>query len=283
VLFRASYDRVFQTPPIENLLLSGSARALVLDAVEDVVPVPAGRANFYEVGVRKSFFDRWRVDVNHYWRQFKNFFDDDVFLNTGIGFPITFDSARVEGTEVRLELPRYKGLSSFASYSNMLGTANSPVTGWLFVEGGEAVELRDIAQRFPISQDQRNTAVSMVRYEPHPRIWFMVRGRYGSGLPVELEDDDDEEDQGAKDGGISSIPPAILDQVNFERGRVRPNFNLDFSVGTRLWRNADKAVNLQVDVINATDRLNVINFSGVFSGTALAPSRMVGVKLRVRL
>jgi len=38
-----------------------------------------------------------------------------------------------------------------------------------------------------------------------------------------------------------------------------------------------------VDVINATDRFNVINFSGVFSGTALAPSRIVGVKLRVRM
>jgi outer membrane cobalamin receptor len=292
LLFRASYDRVFQTPPIENLLLSSSAQSLVLDAVEDAVPVPANRANFYEVGLRKAFFDRWSVDINHYWRQFENYYDDDVFLNTGISFPIAFDGARVEGTEVRLELPRYKGFSSFLSYSNMLGAANSPVTGGLFVEGGEAEELRDIAIRFPISQDQRNTVVSMIRYEPHPRVWFMVRGRYGSGLPVELEDDDDDEDEegdllqskgGGDDREMSAIPPAILNQVNFERGRVRPNGNLDFSAGGRLWRRDDKAVTLQVDVINATDRLNVINFSGLFSGTALAPSRMVGIKLRVRL
>ena len=275
VLFRASYDRVFQTPPIENLLLSSSAQSFVLDAVEGALPVPASRANFYEVGFRKAFFDRWRIDVNHYWRDFENFFDDDVFGNTGIGFPITFDSARVEGTEVRLELPHYKGFTSFVSYSNMLGTANSPVTGGLFVEGGEAAELRDIATQFPISQDQRNTLVSMVRYEPHSRSWFMVRTRYGSGLPVELE--------AADDGRMAAIPVSVLERVNFERGRVDPNFNLDFSVGTRLWRQGDKALTLQVDVINATDRLNVINFSGLFSGTALAPARMVGVKLRVRL
>ena len=298
VLFRASYDRVFQTPPIENLLLSSSAQSFVLDAVVGALPVPANRANFYEVGLRKAFFDRWRIDINHYWRDFENFFDDDVFLNTGVSFPITFDSARVEGTEVRLELPQYKGLTSFVSYSNMLGTANSPVTGGLFVEGGEAEELRDVAMQFPISQDQRNTLVSMVRYEPHPRVWFAVRARYGSGLPVELEHDEEEggENAGAEqnlfttkgdEGGdydeVAAIPGAILDRVNFERGRVRPNFNLDLSVGTRLWRRDNKAVTLQVDVINATDRLNLINFSGLFSGTALAPSRMVGVKLRVRL
>ena len=297
ILFRASYDRVFQTPPLENLLLSSSAQSLVLDAVDDAVPVPTNRAHFYEVGLRKAFFDQWRLDVNHYWRDFENAYDDDVFLNTGLSFPITFDSARVEGTEVRLELPRYKGLTSFVSYSNMLGTANSPVTGGLFVQGGEAVELRDVAVQFPISQDQRNTVVSTVRYEPHPRMWFMVRTRYGSGLPVELEDDDDdgEEDgegnedeklfrrKGGDDDDEQAIPMRILDRINFERGRVRPNFNLDFSVGARLWRGDDKSVTLQVDIINATDRLNVVNFSGLFSGTALAPTRMVGINLRVRL
>ncbi len=287
VLFRASYDRVFQTPPLENLLLSSSARSLVLDAVDDVVPVPANRAHFYEVGLRKAFFDRWRLDVNHYWRDFENAYDDDVFLNTGLSFPITFDSARVEGTEVRLELPYYKGFTSFVSYSNMLGTVNSPVTGGLFVQGGEAEELRDSAMQFPITQDQRNTVVSTVRYEPHPRVWFMVRTRYGSGLPVELEDDDDEAEEddvkGADDHIEQVIPAPILDRINFERGRVRPNFNLDLSIGARLWRGDAKSVTLQVDVINATDRLNVINFSGLFSGTALAPSRMVGINLRIRL
>jgi len=286
VLLRASYDRVFQTPPLENLLLSSSVQPLVLDAVDDAVPVPTNRAHFYEVGLRKAFFDRWRLDVNHYWRDFENAYDDDVFLNTGLSFPIAFDSARVEGTEVRLELPRYKGFSSFVSYSNMLGTANSPVTGGLFVQGGEAEELRDIATQFPISQDQRNTLVSTVRYQPHQRIWLMTRARYGSGLPVELEDDDDEAEEdgkGVDDDDEQTIPPQILNRINFERGRVRPNFNLDFSIGARLWRRDTKSLTLQVDVINVTDRLNVINFSGLFSGTALAPSRMVGLKLRARL
>ena len=294
MLIRGSYDRVFQTPAIENLLLSTSVEARGLDEVEGALPLPGSRANFYEVGVRKPLGNLLRLDVNHYWRDFDNYYDDDVFLNTGISFPISFQSARIEGTEVRLEMPDWRRLSTFVSYSNMLGTATSPVTGGLFIEGGEAGELRDVAARFPITQDQRNTLNAMARYEPHRRLWFGVGGRYGSGLPVELESDDDEAGgQGSGQGrsssgeraglGFALIPPAILNQVNFGRGRLRPNFSLDLSLGVKLWEKDRGSVSLQLDVINATGRLNVINFSGLFSGTAIAPTRMVGARLRFRM
>ena len=202
--------------------------------------------------------------------------DDDVFLNTGISFPITFDTARIEGTEVRFELPRWRGLSSFVSYSNMLGRASSPVTGGLFIEGGEAEQLRNVVEEFAITQDQRNTVAAQIRFEPHPRVWFSVGARYGSGLPVELEDQD------ARAAALQPIPQAILDKVNFERGRVRPNFSLDFSAGLRAWEREFRSLTLQFDMRNATDRLNVINFSGLFSGTALAPGRQATVQMKLR-
>ncbi len=287
----ASYDRIFQPPPMENLLLSSGATGLGLDEVEDALPVPPSRANFFEVGMRKPLGNAVRLDVNHYWRTFRNYIDDDVFLNTGVSFPITFDTARIEGTEVRLEMPRWKRVSSFVSYSNMMGRASSPVTGGLFIEGGEAEELREGVEHFPISQDQRNTVAAQVRFEPHRRIWFSAGARYGSGLPVELEDDDDDdEEEGENDDddddhvtAVQPIPQAILDKVNFERQRVRPNFSLDFSVGARVWERDQRSVTLQFDLRNATDRLNVVNFSGLFSGTALAPGRQAMVQLRLRL
>jgi hypothetical protein len=289
LMLRASYDRVFQPPPTENLLLSSAAARLGIDEVEDVVPVPASRANFFEVGLSKPLFGNLRLDVNHYWRTFRNYIDDDVFLNTGLSFPITFDTARIQGTEVRLELPRWRSLSSFVSYSNMKGTATSPVTGGLFIEGGEADELRDTVERFPISQDQRNTLAAQVRFEPHRRVWFSTGIRYGSGLPVELEDDDDDEEEEEDedededdDDDEQPIAQAILDRVNFERGRIRPNFSLDLSAGVRAWERDGRSLTLQVDARNITDRLNVINFSGLFSGTALAPGRQVSAQLRFR-
>ncbi|MEX2263935.1 MAG: TonB-dependent receptor [Bryobacteraceae bacterium] len=294
LLLRASYDRIFQPPPMENLLLSSAASGLGLDDIDDALAVPASRANFFEVGLRKPFWNRLRLDVSHYWRTFRNYIDDDVFLNTGLSFPITFDTARIQGTEVRLELPRWRRVSSFVSYSNMLGTATSPVTGGLFIQGGEAEELRDVVERFPISQDQRNTLAAQVRIEPHRRLWFMTGVRYGSGLPVELEGDDDEDeenedgdededaDEDDDDDRVQPISQAILDKVNFERSRIRPNFSLDFAVGARLWERRERSVSVQFDVRNATGRLNAINFSGLFSGTALAPGRQITFQVKTR-
>ena len=288
----ASYDRIFQPPPMENLLLSSGAPALGIEAVEGNLAVPSSRAHFFEIGLRRTFGNALRLDLNHYWRTFRNYIDDDVFLNTGVSFPITFDTARIEGTEVRLELPRWRRVSSYLSYSNMLGRATSPVTGGLFIEGGEAEELRDVVERFPISQDQRNTVAAQFLFDLHRRVWIGVGARYGSGLPVELADDDDEADEEATGGDddlqdhdsdeFSSIPPEILARVNFRRARIRPNFSLDFSFGARLWEQGSQSVSLQFDLRNATDRLNVINFNGLFSGTALAPGRQATLRLKMR-
>lgn len=55
------------------------------------------------------------------------------------------------------------------------------------------------------------------------------------------------------------------------------------SVGARLWTTGSQAVTLQLDVRNVTDRLNVINFSGLCSGTYRAPGGRVTVQLRLRL
>jgi outer membrane receptor protein involved in Fe transport len=63
---RASYDRAFQTPAIENLLLASSP---AVDALSDRVvrlPVPPSRGNFYEAGVSKRLFSATRLDVTHF-------------------------------------------------------------------------------------------------------------------------------------------------------------------------------------------------------------------------
>lgn len=290
VVLRGSYDRIFQPPAFENLLFSSAAPSFGLGEVTGNVAVPPSRGNFFEVGLRKPVGSIFRLDVSHYWRTFRNYLDDDVFLNTGLSFPITFDTARIQGTEVRFEMPRFHRFSSYVSYSNMLGTATSPVTGGLFVRGGEAEELRDVVERFPISQDQRNTLAARLRYEPHRNVWVAMEVRYGSGLPVELEDDDDDDDEDDDEDDDDDgdhregqpIPQRILDQINFERGRIRPNFNLNFSGGVRIWEHEARSATLQVDLRNATNRLNVINFSGLFSGTALAPGRQATLQLRFR-
>ena len=101
-------------------------------------------------------------------------------------------------------------------------------------------------------------------------------GAFGSGLPVEL-------DTGTIDLAFlrSQFGPAIIDHVNFGRGRVRPSFALDFSAGVELYRKEHRSASLQVAVANLTDHLNVLNFESLFSGTAVSPPRSASAGLRL--
>jgi hypothetical protein len=60
---------------------------------------------------------------------------------------------------------------------------------------------------------------------------------------------------------------------------VRPSFSLDASFGADLWRSEHKVMRFQVDGQNLTNRLNVIDFAGLFSGTALAAPRSGSARL----
>ena len=51
-------------------------------------------------------------------------------------------------------------------------------------------------------------------------------------------------------------------------------------MGAEVWRKEKHSVSVQADALNLTDRLNVINFAGLFSGTAIAPPRSFGIRLR---
>ena len=68
--------------------------------------------------------------------------------------------------------------------------------------------------------------------------------------------------------------------MNFETGRVRPNASLDVAGGITLGTSAKQALRLQAEVRNVTNRFDVINFAGLFSGTALAAPRSFSVRLR---
>ena len=270
IVFRASYDRIFQTPAFENLLLASSAAVEALNGNVLRLPVQPSLGNFYEAGFAKGFFKKIRLDANYYRRSMNNFADDDLLLNTGVSFPIAFERAEIRGTEVKLEIPRWGRLSGFVSYSNMAGIGYLPVTGGLFL-GDDATNALSRGS-FPISQDQRNTVQSRFRYQVSPRWWFALGGAYGSGLPVEFA--------GTYADALAQYGQRIVDRVNFEAGRVRPSFSLNASAGVILWRRERQSVRMQVDVQDLTDRLNVINFAGLFSGTAIAPPRSAIARLQ---
>lgn len=269
LVLRASYDRVFQTPAIENLLLASAPSSQHLTDASTGLPVPPSRGDFFEVGFSKTLGARFRLDGSYYWRRVRDFADDDVFLNSGVSFPVAFQKARIHGFEARLELPRWGRFSGLLSYSNMNGVSYLPVTGGLFLEDG-AAQLT-ASGGFPITQDQRNTAYGRVRYQVTPRIWLASAGWYGSGLPFEQDS-----------GNPEVTDPRILARVNQDRGRVRPSWSLDLQAGAEVVKRDRGSVAVQVDAQNVTDQFNVINFNGLFSGTALAPGRTLAVRIHTR-
>lgn len=273
IVLRASYDRVFITPALENLLLASSPQVDNVDPLVLRIPLRPSLGNFIETGFSKALFGKTRLDASFYRRTFVDYADDDVFLNTGISFPIAFRSAQVRGADVKLAVPQWGHFSGFLSYSNMIGIAQLPVTGGLFL-GDDAVGVVGVTGAFPISQDQRNTARAKLRYQIHPRLWVAMAGSYGSGLPVDLGEAPD------FNSLVSQYGQQIIGRVNFDAGRVRPNFTLDASAGADLWQREKRTLRLQMVVENLTNRLNVINFAGLFSGTAIAPPRGASVRLQ---
>jgi hypothetical protein len=275
LLIHASYDRVFQTPAMENLLLASSPQLNSVDPVLLRLPVQPASANYYEIGLTKSFFGNLRLDANVFRRDFHNYSDDDTLLDTGVSFPIAFAKARIAGEEVRLAVPHWGRFSGYVSYANQSGIGQGPITGGLFL-GDEATSGLTDTSKFAVSQDQRNTLRARVRLEATRRVWLAFGSEYDSGLPVQI-------DNGAINLNflLSQYGAAIINQVNFNRGRVRPNYSLDVAAGAELYHKEQRSAAFQIQVENLADHVNLINFASLFSGTAVGAPRSVSARLRL--
>ncbi|HXN95405.1 MAG TPA: TonB-dependent receptor [Candidatus Acidoferrales bacterium] len=273
LLLHASYDRVFQTPAIENLLIASSP---LLDAISPSVlrlPVRPGRGNFYEGGVTKAFFGKLRLDANVFRRDFRHYSDDDVLLDTGVSFPIAFAKARILGEEVRMEVPQWGRFSGYLSYANQSGYGQGPITGGLFLGNDAANALTDTS-RFAVTQDQRNSLRARVRFQAPRHTWLAMGAQYGSGLPADIGN------ANVRDL-LVAYGQEILNRVDLARGRVRPNFSLDVAAGAEIYHKESRSAALLIQVANLGNRLNVINFASLFSGTALGVPRSVSANLRL--
>jgi hypothetical protein len=271
LVLHASYDRVFQTPAFENILLSSSADVVALNPNVLRLPVEPSRGNYYEAGMTKGFAGRVKLDVNYFRRSADTFADDDQLLNTGVSFPIAFRKSSIYGAEGKIEVPHLGNLSGFVSYSYMVGSTYLPVTGGLFLGDEAANALSKTVGRLWDTQDQRSTARTRFRYAFTSRLWAATGAEYGSGLPVAFD--------GTKALAIAQYGPQIVDRVNFERNRVKPSFSLDASMGTEVWKHDALQIRVQADAANLTNRLNVIDFAGLFSGNAVAPPRSFAVRV----
>ena len=267
-----SYDRVFQTPSFENILLSSSAAIESLSPDSFLrLPVEPSNGNFYEVGVTKSLFEKFKLDANYFVRAVNNFADDDQLQNTTISFPIAFNKALIYGAEAKLDLPAWDRFSGYLSYSWEVGSASLPVTGGLFLGDNATAAETNLSGRFPVSQDQRNTIRGRVRYQIVPRVWVAAGAQFDSGLPFQFDGD--------PSTVLDQYGSQVLSRINFQRGRIYPTFQLNASVGADVYKTKRVNLRFQLDGTNLNNVLDVIDFGGLFSGNAIGPPRSVSARL----
>lgn len=293
-VLRAGYNRFLQTPALENLLLSSSADAQIFspggedemslnrrlkklkgtqirpqEAFDADKGAPVGPSREWQGsgGFQQQLGRYLRLDTDFYYRRFKDSPDITNFLETGIVFPVSLARNRSKGIETRLDLAPVRGLSAFASYTNLHLYGFAPITGGLFL--GEAIDLRSRAgQRVHNEEDQRNTAVFQAMYDRLPgKFWAAFGGRHDSGYSVELEPGASEEEF------AKEFPEKILDRVNFEQGFIEPHTVLDFSIGREFRVNEHVSISGQFNIQNLADTFYLITFESVFSGTTIGRPR----------
>jgi Carboxypeptidase regulatory-like domain len=268
-----SYDRIFQTPSFENILLSSSAEAQEVDTSEPAVqlPVQPSHGNYFEGGATKAFWDKLRFDANYFRRDVNNYADDSQLLSTGISFPIAFRKAILYGGEAKVEIPNWGKFSGFVSYSYIVGNAFNPVTGGLFLGDDAAAALSQTTGHSPDSQDQRHTLRSRGRYQIASRFWLAVGADYNTGLPFEP---DLTPQQYATEYGQT-----VINHLNFNRQRISPYFTQNLSVGADVYKGDKINMRFQGDIANVSNTLEVIDFGGLFSGNAIGPARQYTFRL----
>jgi hypothetical protein len=266
-----SYDRVFQTPSFENILLSSSTAVEALNPNFLRLPVQPSQGDYYEGGLTKVFSGKVKLDANYFRRFVNNYADDDQIDNTTISFPIAFRKAIIYGLEGKLSVPDWNRFSGFLSYSYTVGNAWYPVTGGLFLGDDASAAVTQISGHFPDSQDQRNTIRGRVRYQVKPHFWLAGGIQYDTGLPFEFDGD--------PATVLAQYGRQVLDRINFNRGRIDPSFQVNATAGADIYKSDRMDMHIQADGQNLTNVLDVIDFGGLFSGNAIGPSRSFSLRL----
>jgi hypothetical protein len=278
-VLRASYNRTYQTPPNENLLMASSASAALLapPAVRDqlggaLLHIRPERQNVYEAGIQQALFGRVSADLVYYHKNSTDLQDNDNFFNTGLIFPTSLARSRVNGVEGRIVVPQLHGFSGSLSLNHYHAVVTPPFTGGLFL-GNEAVEALTSGP-FIIDHDQKLASHGVLTWKPRRGFWTSWSVRHDSGLVAG--------DYTPEEVALDPDYAALLPYVNLESDppRVRPRTITDFSVGYERLREGRRTWDLQFTVSNLTNKTALYNFRSIFVGTRLVQPRTAGLKLR---
>lgn len=277
-VFRASYSRLYQTPPNENLLLSSSPKTAALapptvqEALGGWAPIRPEEQNLIEAGLQQALGRKASLDVSWYHKNSRNLQDNDNFLDTGIIFPITLARIRVNGVDLRLAAPPSRGFSWTLSVTHSRAVATPPFTGGLFLGNAAVAALSQ--GPFRIDHDQPLAVHGVVNYV-HPRgFYWTLSNRYDYGLVANPSDPEEV----ARDPDFHDLLPYV--RLDRRPARVRPRNIIDLVVGFERRREQKKIYDAGLQLTNLTNRTALYNFQSIFVGTRVVQPFTAGLRLR---
>jgi outer membrane receptor protein involved in Fe transport len=269
---RASFNRLFMPPQIENLLLADSEQARILSPFASESGggelIRAERTSAYEAGFAQGVLGHFRLDAAYWRRDFRNVSDPNVFFSTTVIFPNSVAEGFARGIDIRLDFARRRGWTAYASYANQRILQTGPINGGLFLTD-EFIDLGPGVKFIP-DHDQRNVFAFGVMYDYH-KFWISFTGRHESGSPLEVDEMDLEE--------LREQPGADL--VDFDRARIKPYTVFNLAAEIELFKEERVTAGLQLEAQNILNKRFAYNFGNPFSGTHFGHPRLIGARLRL--
>lgn len=304
LVLRGSYNRIVMQPPNENLLVSSSEQAALLAGREQEgtpIDVKSEQSHVLEIGGAWKMNEFVALDVAIYGKAIENFLVRAELGNSGVIFPINLKEGMVVGGEVRMDIRNWNRVSGFVwvavtdARGHIPEDGSSPIAAGLIL-GEEGMNYSHPflgEDAFPTEHNQLATAAWQGTYSAPDGWYFLLGGRFDSGLPFDLTGsngqglDEEESRVELRNRGYSDAVIDLLDLGVELPGSpdksVAPHMTFDVGTGIDLKKALGLPLRIGATIMNVFDTPYLYKFESSFGGTHFGRPRTLSVEMTAGL
>jgi len=253
-VFRVFYGKYYQAPPL--VTATGPLLGLANSQNFTFAPLHGERDEEHQFGLTIPFRG-WVLDADTFQTEASDWLDHNNIGESNLFWPITWDAALIQGSELTLRSPRLWHRGQFhLAFANQFARATSPITGGLIcpTSNDSACPL-DIPPGYSaVDHDQRNTLNFGFNGNLPGHAYASTNVYYGSGFTNGIPD--------------AQYPGAYLPQ----------HTTFDLSLGKSL----DEKYSVSVSALNVANRRVELDNSLTFGGFHWNDPRQIYVEFRYR-